>query len=68
MTLNVTTEIVAIRERVARIETTLQQIQLTLQATKRSVESPTPGGNVVIPVAVATALIQGIVAVVQHFI
>lgn len=67
MTINVVAEIVAIRERVARMESTLQQIQQTLNATKCSVEKPAPSGSVVVPVALITAVIQGGIAMVQHF-
>lgn len=68
MDINVVAEVIAIRERVARIETILEQIRQTLDATKRSVERPVPAGSVVVPVAVITSIIQGGIAVFQHLI
>jgi len=67
MAINVIQEIVSIRERVARMESTLQDIRRTLDATKCSVEKPTPSGSIVVPVALITVLIQGGVALLQHF-
>lgn len=67
MAIDVVAEIVAIRERVARMETTLDQIKMTLNATKHSVEKSPPNGSIVVPVALITALIQGGIAALQHF-
>lgn len=67
MAIDVVAEIVAIRERVARMETTLDQIKATLNATKTSVEKSPPSGSIVVPVALITAIIQGGIAVLQHF-
>lgn len=67
MAIDVVAEIVAIRERVARMETTLDQIKATLNATKCSVEKSPPSGSIVVPVALITAIIQGGIAVLQHF-
>jgi hypothetical protein len=62
MTINVVSEIVAIRERVARMESTLEEIRRVMQ------KQPTSSGSIVVPVAVITALIQGGVALAQHFV
>lgn len=55
-------ELVELRERIAVIETTLLDIRRVLD------KQPTSSGSIVVPVALITAVIQGGVALAQHFI
>ena len=61
MTINVTAEIVAIRERVARMEATLDEIKRTLACKQ------VPTGNLLVPVSVVIVLVQGITEAIKHF-
>lgn len=54
-------EVMEVRERVARMESTLEQIRRVLE------KQPSSPGSLVIPIGLATALIQGGIALVQHF-
>lgn len=54
-------ELVELRERIAVIETTLLDIRRAMD------KQPTTSGSIVVPVALITAVIQGGVAVLQHF-
>lgn len=54
-------QIMEVRERVARMESTLGDIKRTLD------KQPSSPGSLVIPVGLATAIIQGGIALVQHF-
>jgi hypothetical protein len=49
------------RERIAVMETTLLDIRRVLD------KQPTSSGSIVVPVALITAVIQGSVALFQHF-
>lgn len=55
-------ELVELRERIAVIETTLLDIRRVLD------KQPTSSGSIVVPVALITAVIQGGVALAQHFV
>lgn len=61
--MNVTEQIIDIRERVTRIEAIMENLQEVVEHMGPS----RPQGSVVIPVAVATAIIQAVVALAQHF-
>lgn len=60
MPMDTNEEITLIRERLARIEATLVNLQ-------RSIEAAPPKSNVVIPVAVVVVLVQAAAQLVQHF-
>lgn len=63
MPFDVQDEIIDVRERLARIETTLASLSKRIECQP----APASSGQIVIPVAVATAIIQAVVAVAQHF-
>lgn len=58
--MNVSEQIADIRERLMRVETLLDTLQ-------KSMAAAPPKGSIVIPVTVVTAVIQGGIAVLQHF-
>ena len=61
MTINVVAEIVAIRERVARMEATLDDIRRTLACKQ------VPAGNMLVPVSLVIVLVQAAVEAIKHF-
>jgi hypothetical protein len=61
MSFDVWSELVDMRERIAVMETTLLDIRRVLD------KQPTSSGSIVVPVALITAVIQGSVALFQHF-
>lgn len=61
MTINVTAEIVAIRERIARIEAVLDEIRKTLA------KQPAPGGSLVVPLSVVIVIVQAITEAIKHY-
>lgn len=54
-------QVMEVRERVARIESTLDQIRKMVE------KQPSSPGSLVIPVSLATVVIQGGIALLQHF-
>lgn len=67
---SVDVEIVAVRERLARVEATMEQIQATLkqiQASMACAASPRRPGEVVIPVTLLVAGIELAKALIERF-